>query len=130
VVCVPSAVDPAPYTHDCEQAWFTTEFGLPPTARVLGVIAQLIPRKGHRHLLAALPELLQRYPDLYVLCFGQGPLYNELAAIITAAQALPAGAFAEPSAAAGPRLEVVPGHQHPAGSSTCARHRVRRPRSR
>jgi glycosyltransferase involved in cell wall biosynthesis len=84
VVCVPSAVDPAPYAHACERGWFCAEFGLPPAARVLGVIAQLIPRKGHRHLLAALPPLLQRYPELHVLCFGQGPLHKELAARIAA----------------------------------------------
>lgn len=82
VVCVPSAVDATPYMHACERDWFEAEFGLPPRARALGVIAQLIPRKGHRHLLAALPGLLQRYPDLHVLCFGQGPLREELAARI------------------------------------------------
>ncbi|MCC6302069.1 MAG: glycosyltransferase [Gammaproteobacteria bacterium] len=84
VVCVPSAVDAAPYAHACERDWFETEFGLPPGARVLGVIAQLIPRKGHRHLFAALPPLLERHPDLYVLCFGQGPLHDELDAAIAA----------------------------------------------
>lgn len=84
VVCVPSAVDPAPYEHVCERDWFRAEFGLPPAARVLGVIAQLIPRKGHRHLLAALPPLLQCYPELRILFFGQGPLHAELAALIDA----------------------------------------------
>lgn len=82
VACVPSAVDPTPYAHACERGWFSAEFGLPPAARALGVIAQLIPRKGHRQLLAALPPLLQRCPELHVLFFGQGPLYEELAARI------------------------------------------------
>lgn len=85
VVCVPSAVDPAPYAHGCERGWFLSEFGLPPEARVLGMIAQLIPRKGHRHLLAALPRVLQRHPDVHVLCLGQGPLHDELAARIAQA---------------------------------------------
>ena len=49
-------------------------------ALVAGVVAQLIPRKGHRYLLAALPGLLQRYPALQVLIFGQGPLEAELRA--------------------------------------------------
>ena len=84
VVCVPSAVDPAPYAHACERTWFEAEFGLPPAARALGVIAQLIPRKGHRHLLAALPALLQRHADLHVLCLGRGPLRAELEAAIAA----------------------------------------------
>lgn len=84
VICVPSAVDPAPFAHACEHAWFRAEFGLPPQTRALGVIAQLIPRKGHRHLLAALPPLLQRYPELHILFFGQGPLHAELSALIAA----------------------------------------------
>lgn len=85
VVCVPSAVDAAPFAHACERDWFLAEFDLPAEARVLGVIAQLIPRKGHRHLFAALPELLRRHSDLHVICFGQGPLHAELEAAITAA---------------------------------------------
>jgi glycosyltransferase involved in cell wall biosynthesis len=84
VVCVRSAVDPSPYARGCDRAWFTAEFGLPPAARVLGVIAQLIPRKGHRHLFAALPGILRRHPDAHVLCFGQGPLHDELAALVAA----------------------------------------------
>ncbi|MCC6208704.1 MAG: glycosyltransferase [Gammaproteobacteria bacterium] len=85
VVCVPSAVDAAPYAHACERDWFLAEFDLPPQARVLGVIAQLIPRKGHRHLFATLPELLRRHPDVHVICFGKGPLHAELDAAIAAA---------------------------------------------
>ncbi len=45
---------------------------------VIGMIAQLIPRKGHRVLLAALPELVSYFPHLRVLCFGQGPLFATL----------------------------------------------------
>lgn len=82
VICIPSAVDSAPYVHACERDWFIAEFELPQDARALGVIAQLIPRKGHRHLLAALPGVLERYPDVHVLCFGQGPLHGELASAI------------------------------------------------
>jgi glycosyltransferase involved in cell wall biosynthesis len=78
--CVHSAVAPEP--HVCDRAAFEREFGLPAGARVLGVVAQLIPRKGHRYLLAALPELLRRHPGLHVLCFGQGPLHAELAAAV------------------------------------------------
>jgi glycosyltransferase involved in cell wall biosynthesis len=44
----------------------------------LGVVAQLIPRKGHRYLLEVLPELLVAYPNLHLLIFGQGPLEPEL----------------------------------------------------
>lgn len=54
--------------------------GLPEGGPVVGVIAQLIPRKGHDHLFHALPALLKRFPSLRVLLFGQGPLRHDLEA--------------------------------------------------
>lgn len=80
VSCVRSAVDAAPYLPPVDRAAFRAEFGLPPDALVAGVVAQLIPRKGHRYLLSALPGLLERHPALQVLIFGQGPLEAELRA--------------------------------------------------
>ncbi len=86
VVCVHSAVDREKYHRDCEREWFLREFGLSTEAYVLGVIAQLIPRKGHRYLLQALPPLVEEYPDLCVLFLGKGPLEQELKQQITALQ--------------------------------------------
>lgn len=42
----------------------------------------MIPRKGHRFLLRALPALAKAHPRLRVLFFGQGPLQAELDAEI------------------------------------------------
>ncbi len=78
VTCVHSAVDKDKFARPCERAWFDAEFALAPNTRVLAVIAQLIPRKGHRHLLAVLPQVLQQHPDVCVLFFGKGPLEDEL----------------------------------------------------
>lgn len=47
-------------------------------AFLIGVIAQLIPRKGHRFLLDALPELIAAHPEIQVRFFGQGPLADDL----------------------------------------------------
>ena len=85
VSCVRSAVDATPYLAPVDRAAFCAEFGLPADALVAGVVAQLIPRKGHRYLLAALPALLARHPRLKVLIFGQGPLEAELRAEVEAA---------------------------------------------
>lgn len=85
VSCVRSAVDATPYLAPVDRAAFCAEFGLPADALVAGVVAQLIPRKGHRYLLAALPALLARHPALKVLIFGQGPLEAELRAEVSAA---------------------------------------------
>ena len=84
VSCVRSAVDPAPWRQGCARTAFRDAFGLPPQAPVIGMIAQFIPRKGHHHLLAALPAVLRRHTDLQVLLFGQGPLEAEVAAAVRA----------------------------------------------
>lgn len=85
VSCVRSAVDATPYLIDYDKARFRSELGLGPSTPVAGIVAQLIPRKGHRHLLAALPAVLARHPDLQVLIFGRGPLEAELRQAIDAA---------------------------------------------
>ncbi len=78
VSCVRSTVDPTPYLKVYDPAGFKATLGLPPDALLVGTVAQLIPRKGHRHLLAALPAVLARHPRLQVLIFGRGPLEAEL----------------------------------------------------
>jgi glycosyltransferase involved in cell wall biosynthesis len=78
IVCVPSGIDTERYGRSCDRQWFLREFGLEESHRVLAAIAQLIPRKGHRVLLEALPEVIGEFPDLRVLLFGRGPLEAEL----------------------------------------------------
>jgi glycosyltransferase involved in cell wall biosynthesis len=84
ISCVPSAVDTDVYQPQRDRAWFEREFGIAPGEPVIGMVAQLIPRKGHRHLLAALPALWARHPHARVLLLGQGPLEAELGADIAA----------------------------------------------
>lgn len=82
VVCVQSAVDPTPYRAGCQREWFAAEFSVPPGAPILGVVAQLIERKGHVYLLDALPAILRRHPEVRVFLFGRGPMEAELKARI------------------------------------------------
>jgi glycosyltransferase involved in cell wall biosynthesis len=77
-VCVPSAVDTERYRPGGDSAWFRQEFNLPEGRTVIGMIAQLISRKGHEVLLDALPAVLARHPDIRVLLFGKGPIEAEL----------------------------------------------------
>lgn len=80
ITCVRSALNADEFAQPADKPWFRSTFALEEGAPTIGVVAQLIPRKGHRYLLAAMPALLERFPSLTVLCFGQGPLQEELTA--------------------------------------------------
>ncbi len=73
VSTVRSAIDIRDFSTDCEREAFLREFSLPDDTVTIGVIAQLIPRKGHRYLIEALPEISERHPNFRLLFFGQGP---------------------------------------------------------
>ena len=45
-------------------------FGLPTQAKVLVTVGALVERKGFHRVLACMPELLQRHPDLHYLLVG------------------------------------------------------------
>jgi hypothetical protein len=81
VVCVHSAVDTARYRPGCaDPGWLRREFGLSADGAVLAMVAQFIPRKGHRVLLDALPAVWAAHPRTQVLLFGQGPEHAAIAA--------------------------------------------------
>ena len=79
---VKSAVDTDRFRPAPDRAWFAREFDLAGEGAVkgavIGVNASLIPRKGHRVLLAAMPKVVRRHPDCRVLLFGKGRLEEEL----------------------------------------------------
>jgi glycosyltransferase involved in cell wall biosynthesis len=76
--CVRSAVNVEAFQGACDHTRFRQSFGLDEGALVMGVAAQLIPRKGHRYLLEAMPGLLADFPSLQLLVFGRGPLQGDL----------------------------------------------------
>jgi glycosyltransferase involved in cell wall biosynthesis len=78
VVCVPSAVDPARFNHPVAHDLLCVALGVPKDAVVIGVIAQLIERKGHRYLLRAMPRIVEAEPRARVAFFGRGPLAASL----------------------------------------------------
>lgn len=75
---VPSGVDTDRYRPIEARGRLAELYGLPAGAFTLGVVGQLILRKGHARLFDALPELIAAHPEVQVLCFGQGPLQQEL----------------------------------------------------
>lgn len=55
--------------------------GLPSHAPVVTFVGAFFELKGHRHLLRALPQVLERYPNLIVAFAGGGPLEDEMRAL-------------------------------------------------
>ena len=83
---VRSAIDCGLFEPPCERSRVCARLGAPVQSRLLGVVAQLIPRKGHRFLIHALPALTQDFPDLCMVFFGQGPEEAALRAQVVAAR--------------------------------------------
>lgn len=75
---VRSAVDWRHYARPCDRTAVAHRLGIPAAGPWIGVVAQLIERKGHRFLLRALPPLVAAHPGLQVIFFGQGPLADDL----------------------------------------------------
>ncbi|MYJ95344.1 MAG: glycosyltransferase family 4 protein [Proteobacteria bacterium] len=79
VVRVASAVDTRRYRpQSSARARLAETFRIPSNSRILGVIAQLIPRKGHALLLGCLPDLIAHHSEIRILFFGRGPLERAL----------------------------------------------------
>jgi glycosyltransferase involved in cell wall biosynthesis len=75
---VRSAVEWQRFARACNRAEVCARLGVARRARLVGVVAQLIERKGHHFLIAALPPLVSEFPDLRVLFFGKGPAEENL----------------------------------------------------
>lgn len=78
LVCVPSAVDAERFRPIRDRAWFQEEFGVGREDLALGMVAQLIPRKGHEVLLEVAARIRAKVPQLRILIFGRGPLRESL----------------------------------------------------
>lgn len=64
---------------DCDA--FRREFAVDEGDFVIAVIAQFIPRKGHKYLFDVIPNLRDSHPNIRVILFGSGPGEAELRAL-------------------------------------------------
>jgi L-malate glycosyltransferase len=55
-----------------------TEFWLPHGAPVLANVAALVPHKGQKHLIDAMPHVLREVPETHLIVFGEGELRQQL----------------------------------------------------
>ncbi|MBA3688941.1 MAG: glycosyltransferase [Chloroflexi bacterium] len=82
LLTIANGVDLERYGRPVDRSAVLDRVGIPSEARVLIVVAKLMPQKGHAILLRALAPLLKRFPDLHVLIVGDGPLRESLIATI------------------------------------------------
>jgi glycosyltransferase involved in cell wall biosynthesis len=78
-----SAIEAQQYQSDVTPDVIRAELGLHAEGAVLAVIAQLIERKGHRFLLAAMAQVLQAFPQTQLLFLGEGALEENLRARVS-----------------------------------------------
>ena len=60
------------------------ELCLPKNALIVGNVAALVPHKGHRYLIDAMPSVLDKIPEARLVIVGQGQLESALRAQIKA----------------------------------------------
>lgn len=76
---IPSAVDTERFGPDPRaRARLVARFGFETEDRIVGIVAQLIERKGHDVALTAVAELAAKHPTLRLLCVGVGPRADTL----------------------------------------------------
>jgi len=74
LVLIPSAIDVKRFEKFSDKALFIKEFNIKEDDFVIASVGQLIERKGHIHLIEIMPSLIQRYPNIRLMIFGQGKL--------------------------------------------------------
>lgn len=57
---------------------FRQQWGIPTDAFVLGTIGRLHPTKGHTYMIKAAAQLREKFPSIYILLIGDGPLHQDL----------------------------------------------------
>jgi glycosyltransferase involved in cell wall biosynthesis len=78
VVVIPNGVDVQRYDGERDRDTVRQSLGLPQAAQVLMMVGTLKSVKGHRFLLKALPALLSRHPNIYLVIVGDGELRDAL----------------------------------------------------
>jgi len=86
---IPNGVDLSRFDGPAPACALRRQFDVPHDAVLVGVVARLEPEKGHRHLVAAWPSVVERAPDAWLVIVGEG---SECEALRAQVAALPAQA--------------------------------------
>lgn len=78
ITTVPTGVDFARYDRSTVAGNLREELGLPAESVLVGTVAILRIKKGHNEILDAVPQVLQRFPDVHFVFAGDGPQTKNL----------------------------------------------------
>jgi glycosyltransferase involved in cell wall biosynthesis len=81
---VPNGVDLSRFTGPVRPCALRAEYGIPAGAPLIGVVARLEPEKGHRHLIDAMPAIIEAVPEAWLAVVGEGSEADALRAQATA----------------------------------------------
>jgi glycosyltransferase involved in cell wall biosynthesis len=81
VRAVPNGIDLERFRNPGDRKKIRRELGIPHGHRVIGMVANFVPVKGHTDLLHALPIVVGRFPETLLLLAGEGPLRQEMEAL-------------------------------------------------
>lgn len=73
-----NGVDTLPYCEATEVDLLRKELDLPEQDRIVGVVGNLYPVKGHQYLIDGIPSILEKCPNTSFLFAGRGHLETEL----------------------------------------------------
>jgi len=73
-----NGIDPEPYQINIDRDRKLRELGLPPSSRIIGIVASLTEAKDHATLLRALADVLPQVPEARLLIVGEGPLEADM----------------------------------------------------
>jgi glycosyltransferase involved in cell wall biosynthesis len=69
---LPNGIDLSRFTGPVRPCALRREHGVPASAQLIGVVARLEAEKGHRHLVEAMPAILDAVPDAWLAVVGEG----------------------------------------------------------
>jgi glycosyltransferase involved in cell wall biosynthesis len=75
---IPNGIDPEAFGSGRGRERVRAECGVPPEARVAGILAVLRPEKDHRTFLLAARFVVDEFPDARFLIVGDGPCRGDL----------------------------------------------------
>ncbi len=79
VVCIPLGLELDSFMDaDKRRGQFRAELNLNQDHKLVGIIARLVPVKGHSFLFEAAQKIIQIFPEVKFLVVGDGPLRKEL----------------------------------------------------